>query len=76
MQKYINSNIACTKQTIIPLYDYADFLIESGPMYYIDRLDTLHEKAIQLIDCKGQRDENIVARPVHYKLITPEMGQV
>ena len=52
MRKYITSNIACTlyKQAILPVFDYADFQIDSGPGYYIRKMDTLHEKAIQLID--------------------------
>ena len=35
MRKYITSDIACTiyKQVILPLMDYADFLIDSGPAY-------------------------------------------
>ena len=53
-RKYISTDIAnlIHKQTIIPLFDYADFLIESGQRIYIDRLDVLHEKAICIIDCK------------------------
>ena len=53
MRKYITSDIACTiyKQVILPLMDYADFLIGSGPAYYIKQLGNLHEKALRLIDC-------------------------
>ena len=60
MRKYVNNSIsiACTnyKQTIVPLFDYADFLTDSGPKYYVDRLDTLHEKAVCIIDSKGFND--------------------
>ena len=54
LRKYITNNIAnlIYKQTIIPLFDYADFLIESGRNVLIERLDTLHSKALRIIDCK------------------------
>ena len=53
MRKYITNNIAnlVYKQTIVPLYDYADFLIESGQNVLIERLDMLHSKALRMIDC-------------------------
>ena len=53
MRKYITNNIAnlIYKQTIIPLFDYADFLTESGQNVYIERLDNLHSKALHIIDC-------------------------
>ena len=58
MRKYITSKIACTiyKQVIVPLLDYADFLIDSGPAYYVRRIDNLHEKAMRLIDCKKHKN--------------------
>ena len=50
MRKYITCSIANTiyKQTIIPFFDYADFLIESWQNMYINRLDTLHSKGPRL----------------------------
>ena len=38
MQKYITRSIPniIYKQAIISLYDYADFLIESGPIFFIE----------------------------------------
>ena len=39
------------KQTIIPLFDYDDFLIESGQNKYITRLNDLHVKGLRIIDC-------------------------
>ena len=40
MRKFITSKIACTiyKQVIVPLLDYADFLIDSCPAYYRRRI--------------------------------------
>ena len=57
MRKYITSAVAniIYKQAIVPLYDYADFIIESGPKVYIDRLNKLHEKALCIIDCNTNR---------------------
>ena len=75
MRKYVNNNIACTiyKQTIVPLFDYADFLVDSGPKYYVDRLDTLHEKAICIIDSKGFNDICIKESEVAHRLLPPRM---
>ena len=57
MRKHITSNIACMiyKQVIVPLLDNADFIIDSGPAYLIQRLENLHEKALRLIDCKRHK---------------------
>ena len=68
MRKYIDSDIACTiyKQTIVPLYDYVDYLVESGPKYYINRLDVLHEKAIGIINGKSHGIFNLKEREGHY----------
>ena len=58
MRKYITNSIAniVYKQAIMSLYDYADFLTENGPKCYHNRLNTLHEKALQIIDCNANRD--------------------
>ena len=75
MRKYIDSDIACTiyKQTIVPLYDYVDYLIESGPKYYINRLDVLHEKAIGIINGKSHGIFNLKEREGHFGLHSPHM---
>ena len=39
-------------QTIIPLFNYGDFLIEGGSKKCIDRLGIIHEKANGIIDYK------------------------
>ena len=56
-RKYITSAVAniIYKQAIVSLYNYADFIIESGPKVYIDRLNKLHEKALRIIDCNTNR---------------------
>ena len=73
MRKYITCSIANTiyKQTIIPLFDYADFLIESGQNMYINRLDTLHSKGLLIIDCKKHSNMTDSQLESHYGLITP-----
>ena len=73
MRKYIDngtSNIIY-KQTIIPLFDYADFLIDSGPLYYQTRLLTLHEKAVMIIDCNVHKHSNIIGLERYYRLQPP-----
>ena len=64
MRKYINSSISCIiyKQMIVPLSDYSDFMIRSGPQNEISRLVKLHERAIRIIDNKqhpGLSEENL-----------------
>ena len=56
---------------IVPLLDYADFLIDSGPAYYIRRIDNLHEKAIRLIDCKKHRNVDVQVLGAIYRLDPP-----
>ena len=73
MRKYFTCSIANTiyKQTIIPLFDYADFLIESGQNMYINCLDTLHSKGLLIIDCKKHSNMTDSQLESHYGLITP-----
>ena len=51
LQPYVIEDIACRvyKQTIVPLLDYADFMIESSPVMTHNRLEGLQEKAIKYI---------------------------
>ena len=51
MQKNVTNNIAnlIYKQTIVPLFDYADFLIESGQICLLSAW--MHSKALRIIDC-------------------------
>ena len=73
MHKYITSNIAniVYKQTIVPLFDYADFLIESGQNIYIDRLHNQHSKALHIIDCKQHEQYQDVDLERMYRLLPP-----
>ena len=75
MRKFITSSIAnkLYKQVILPLFDYADFLIESGTTYYINRLHNLHEKAVWLIDCNKHKDEDLSSLERRYLLESPSM---
>ena len=78
MRKYIDNWMAniIYKQTIIPLFDYADFLIDSGPVYYRDRLSTLHEKAVSIIDCNLHKRTNIMDLEGYYNLKPPRRRRV
>ena len=73
IRKYITNNIAnlIYKQTIVPLFDYADFLIESGQNVLVERLDSLHSKALQIIDCKANRRAGDTQLEYIYKLHSP-----
>ena len=59
------------KQAIVPLIDYADFLIDSGPTYYVERIKSLHEKAILIIDCNTNKQMSIANLKVLYRLQSP-----
>ena len=48
------------KQTILPLIDYGEFTIESGPVSRVNRLERLQKKALKCIDNglhKGKDDD-------------------
>ena len=52
-EEVLTSDIAWTiyyKQTITPLYNYADLGIDSTTRYHIDILSTLYEEVVKLID--------------------------
>ena len=38
------------KQTILPVIEYADLMVESGPTAKVTRLQTLQDRAIRIID--------------------------
>ena len=58
------------KQTILPVVEYADQLVESGPADRVAKLQTLQDKAIRLIDNK-EHPELDVDRFSNYYKITP-----
>ena len=41
------------------MLDYGDFLVDSGKLSKIDRLNNLHKRAVKLIDNKAHRDQDI-----------------
>ena len=57
MRKYVDANTACLiyKQMIVPLSDYAEILVKSGPTGEISRLGKLHERATKIIDNQSHR---------------------
>ena len=73
LRKYITCDLANTvyKQTIIPLFDYADFLIESGQNKYITRLSDLHVKGVRIIDCNKHVHATDTVLEKEYGLLTP-----
>ena len=48
------------KTHVLPMLDYGDFLVDSGKLSKIDRLNNLHKRAVKLIDKKAHRDQDIV----------------
>ena len=55
--KYITSKIVCLiyKQTILPICEYADQLVESGLSEKVSRLQSLQDKAVRIIDNNEHR---------------------
>ena len=73
LRKYITCDLANTvyKQTIIPIFDYADFLIESGQNKYVTRLNDLHVKGLRIIDCNKHAHATDTVLEKEYGLLTP-----
>ena len=73
LHKYITCDLANTvyKQTIIPLFDYADFLIESRQNKYVTRLNNLHVKGLMIIDCNKHAHATDTVLEKEYGLLTP-----
>ena len=61
MRQYITSDTALTiyKQMIIPLFDYADFMVESAPKPSIAKLEKLQEKALKCIENECQKKVDV-----------------
>ena len=57
LRKFITSRISCLiyKQTILPVCEYADQLVESGSTVNVNKLQTLQDKAVRIIDNKEHR---------------------
>ena len=47
------------KTHVLPMLDYGDFMVDSGKLSKIDRLNNLHKRAVKLIDNKAHRDQDI-----------------
>ena len=73
VRKYITNNIVnlIYKQTITPLFDHADFLIESGQNTIIERFNMLHSKALRIIDCASNRRADDTQLEYIYGLLSP-----
>ena len=57
MRQYITTDTALTiyKQMIIPLFDYADLMVESASKVKIAKLEKLQEKALKCIENMCQK---------------------
>ena len=47
------------KTHVLSMLDYGEFLVDSGKLSKIDRLNNLHKRAVKLIDNKAHRDQDI-----------------
>ena len=61
MRQYITTDTALTiyKQMIIPLFDHADFMVESAPKNGIAKLERLQEKALKCIENECQKKVDV-----------------
>ena len=59
---YITNSIAnlTYKTHVLPMLDYADFLVDSGHADKIERLDNLQKRAVKLIDNKANRAFDLI----------------
>ena len=57
IRPYITNSIAnqVYKTHVLPMLDYADFIVDSGRAEKIERLDNLQKRAVKLIDNKAHR---------------------
>ena len=60
------------KQVVLPLFDYADFIIGGGPMYYMRKIDNLHDKAVKIIDCNKHKNDDLNVLENVYFLERPD----
>ena len=72
LRKYITKDGACIvyKQTILPVVEYADQMVESGPADKIDRLRILQDRALRIIDNNEHRGLDAAALSNYYR-VTP-----
>ena len=72
LRKYITKDVAnlIYKQTILPVVEYADQMVGSGPKDKAVRLQTLQDRAIRIIDNNEHRELNKLALSAYYR-ITP-----
>ena len=70
LRKYITRNVASLiyKQTILPVVEYADQMVESGPSDKVDRLQVLQEKAVKIIDNKEHPEMDIPILSNYYRI--------
>ena len=54
IRPFITNSVAnlVYKTHVLPMFDYADFLVESGKTEKIERLDTIQKRALKIIDSK------------------------
>ena len=71
LRKFITRDVACLiyKQTILPLVEYADIMVESGPTDKITRLQTLQDRALRIIDNKEHQNLDVDELSVHYRIL-------
>ena len=70
LRKYVTTNTACLiyKQTILPIVEYADLLIESGPAERVTRLQNLENRSIPIIDDKSNTNLDVNRLSSLYRL--------
>ena len=72
LRKFITSQVAnrIYKQTILPVVEYADLMVESGPRDGVTRLQGLQDKALRIIDNKKHPTLDVEGLS-HYYRVTP-----
>ena len=70
LRKYITEEIAVTiyKQMIIPLLEYADFMVERPSKTKIDKLEKLQEQALKCISNVCHRQINVAELYIRYNV--------
>ena len=51
------------------------FLVDSGPMYYVNRLKSLHKKGLKIIDRNAYPGAETVEMQMRYRVMSPTTKQ-
>ena len=72
IRPYISSPVASLVYNthVLPMLDYADFIVESGKMEKVDKLDSIKKSGVRVIDNKNHGNKTFEQLLCHYGIKT------